>query len=228
MAIMIFHSSAVAISYDAQNDTYSVFDSHSRGLDGLCEPNGLATLCILSSFQELCSFLRRLCVSLCSSKRLVEIQHEVCRIEIEKSKKRTKMAINIDTDEPDCCQECIQSVLDNEAPEKFVVYPEPNVDNLTKKKKHSRKFSEKSGSWTLVYICSYCTQTWFREGVQAASSLSVSSNLVQSCLLGIKSVDSVEWLYTICYRNIKSGKVPASSILNEMGFPEKNPRPAYN
>ena len=28
------------------------------------------------------------------------------------------MAINIDTDEPDCCQECIQSGLGNEATEK--------------------------------------------------------------------------------------------------------------
>lgn len=179
MAIMIFHSSAVAISYDAQNDTYSVFDSHSRGLDGLCEPNGLATLCILSSFQELCSFLRRLCVSLCSSKRLVEIQHEVCRIEIEKSKKRTKMAINIDTDEPDCCQECIQSVLDNEAPEKFVVYPEPNVDNLTKKKNIQENFQKKVAHgplyiyaatvhkhglgkvYRLLVLCQY-HQTWYK------------------------------------------------------------------
>ena len=73
------------------------------------------------------------------------------------------------------------------------------------------------------YICSCCTQTWFREGVQAASSLSLSSNLVQSCLLGLKSVDSVEWICTTCYRNIKSGKVPASSILNGMGFPENPP-----
>ncbi|XP_061196745.1 uncharacterized protein LOC133205019 [Saccostrea echinata] len=73
-----------------------------------------------------------------------------------------------------------------------------------------------------VYVCSCCTQTWFREGVQKAESLYVSA-LAQQCLLGLRCEQGVEWLCHTCYRSIKMGKIPSCAIYNGFGFPSKPP-----
>lgn len=57
--------------------------------------------------------------------------------------------------------------------------------------------------------------------VHKATSLIASSNLLQNCFLGIKSVENTEWVCNTCYRNLKSQKIPSCSVFNGMGFPEK-------
>lgn len=92
--IIIFHSAAVAIKYHSQSGRYFVFDSHSRGEDGLCTPDGTAIVSVFQSLQNLCSFLRHLCLSLCATLPLDQVQYELCSFQISCSKKRKRGAIS--------------------------------------------------------------------------------------------------------------------------------------
>ena len=96
--IIIFHSAAIAIKYDTHSDRYSVFDPHSRGENGLCTPNGKAIVSVLNSLQNLCSFLRNLCISLCGTFPLHQVQYELCSFQISYSKKGKRGAIDLDCD----------------------------------------------------------------------------------------------------------------------------------
>lgn len=58
--IVIVHSAAIAIKYHQDTATYFVFDSHSRGVDGLYKPEGQAVLSGFVTLQDPCSFLRSL------------------------------------------------------------------------------------------------------------------------------------------------------------------------
>lgn len=51
-----FHSASFAIKFHHESGAYFVFDSHSKGLDGLCKPEGQAVLSGFVSLQEMCSF----------------------------------------------------------------------------------------------------------------------------------------------------------------------------
>lgn len=57
--VLIFHSSAVACKHKGWHNY--VFDSHNRGSNGLCDPEG--NWLIINSFKT-CHFLRSLCQSL--------------------------------------------------------------------------------------------------------------------------------------------------------------------
>lgn len=72
------------------------------------------------------------------------------------------------------------------------------------------------------YICSCCTQTWFKDGVRKADSL-VSFATASKCLLGVKSAEDVEWVCHTCHKYIKMGKTPAFSVINGFRFPRKPP-----
>lgn len=76
-AILIFHSSAVAVKH--QGGLYYVFDSHNRGTNGLCDPEGKCAVSMFHCFQDLCHFLRNLCQSI-SSTELQKVQYESCAI----------------------------------------------------------------------------------------------------------------------------------------------------
>lgn len=70
------------------------------------------------------------------------------------------------------------------------------------------------------YVCSCCTQTWFREGVVKSDSV-CQSEFVRKFLLGIKSVGDIECICFTCSRNLKSKKFHL--VLSRMGsFSQKN------
>lgn len=71
-----------------------------------------------------------------------------------------------------------------------------------------------------VYICSCCTQTWFRQNVQKADTLHTLP-LGQQCLQGLISEGNIEWVCSTCCRSIKNGKVPSCAAINGFRFPEK-------
>lgn len=71
-----------------------------------------------------------------------------------------------------------------------------------------------------VYICSCCTQTWFRQNVQKADTLHTLP-LGQQCLQGLVSEGNIEWVCSTCCRSIKNGKVPSCAAINGFRFPEK-------
>ena len=74
--ILVFHGAAVSVYYDTGTNRYFVFDSHSRGFNSLCHPDGTSVLTIASSLQLLCSFLRSLCLSL-RDQLLTNVQYEL-------------------------------------------------------------------------------------------------------------------------------------------------------
>lgn len=92
--ILIFHSSAIALM--TCNDRFFVFDSHCRGSNGLCDPNGVCSLTNLDCFDDLCIFLRNLCNSL-SIVPFENVQFELnaMRIRSLKHKQKTKSCVEI-------------------------------------------------------------------------------------------------------------------------------------
>lgn len=62
--LLTFHSAAIAIKFYNRTGAYYVFDSHSRGSDKLCCPDGTAVVTAFHSLENICLFLRNLCVSL--------------------------------------------------------------------------------------------------------------------------------------------------------------------
>lgn len=88
--IVIFHSACFANKFHHEAGTYSAFDSRSRGLDGLCKPEGQAVLSGFVSLQDLCSFVRNLCMSLCGNITLRQVQYEMCSFQISFGKKSEK------------------------------------------------------------------------------------------------------------------------------------------
>lgn len=73
-----------------------------------------------------------------------------------------------------------------------------------------------------MFVCSCCTQTWFRDGVLKAEQLR-KPNLGSTCLTGFKTVNDTEWICHTCHINLKAGKIPSFAVVNGMGFPEKPP-----
>lgn len=164
-------------------------------MNGLCDPNGSGVLSTLASFQDLCSFLRKLCISLSPTSTLQEVQYEICRVKIGVSKKRKKTSLDLDTDVDDdlnithsvsgkTCEHAFdivnsESSLNTEKAENDFTLKDVTdaridkvVQNFQKKVCHGP-----------CYICSCCTQTWFRENVHKATSLIGSSDLLQNCML---------------------------------------------
>lgn len=92
--ILIFHSSAIALM--SWNGRFLVFDSHCRGSNGLCDPNGVCTLTNLDCFDDLCYFLRILCnsVSIIPFEN-VQFELNAMRIRSLKHKPKTKSCVEI-------------------------------------------------------------------------------------------------------------------------------------
>lgn len=75
-----------------------MFDSHGRGMDGLCLPNGTAVLSVFYSLEDICVFLRKLCVSLSATIPLEAVQCELCLFDINYGKRRKRGSIDLDRD----------------------------------------------------------------------------------------------------------------------------------
>lgn len=75
-----------------------MFDSHGRGMDGLSLPNGTAVLSVFYSLEDICVFLRKLCVSLSATIPLEAVQYELCLFDINYGKRRKRGSIYLDRD----------------------------------------------------------------------------------------------------------------------------------
>ena len=74
------------------------------------------------------------------------------------------------------------------------------------------------------YICTCCDQLWYRSSVTKCNpSLyqSCSSEILDLCLTGLKSIDDTEWICGTCHSNLKVGKFPTCAKANKMTFPKK-------
>lgn len=77
------------------------------------------------------------------------------------------------------------------------------------------------------YVCSSCSQTFFKHSVVNIDAINVSDanpdNFIHKCLTGIKSVNNYEWVCVTCLQSIKLKKIPACSHANNLKFPLKPP-----
>lgn len=72
-----------------------------------------------------------------------------------------------------------------------------------------------------LYICSSCTQTYFKDSVQRVDRTKFKhKDLMLACLTGYKSVGNKEWVCKTCVGALASGKIPACSLANGLKFPE--------
>lgn len=71
-----------------------------------------------------------------------------------------------------------------------------------------------------LYVCTCCTQTFFRHSVSMTSLVRFKhQHLMNVCLSNIKSVNNNEWICKTCLLAIQQGKIPACSTANNMKFP---------
>lgn len=72
------------------------------------------------------------------------------------------------------------------------------------------------------YVCSCCTQTFFKHYVRNVSALPQhKQSLLKKFLTGIQSVDNTEWVCTGCFLAVQKGKIPKLWLHNGLQFPRK-------
>lgn len=68
-----------------------------------------------------------------------------------------------------------------------------------------------------MYVCTCCTQTFFRHSVCITSLVRFKhQHLMNVCLSNIKSVNNNDWICKRCLLAVKQGKIP---IANNKKFP---------
>ena len=229
--ILIFHSSAVALVN--VNEKFFIFDPHSRGRDSMCHAEGFGTLSCVASFPLLITLIRNICKSI-SNASLENVQFEVqsMKVYLARAKGKTSHVINVGGDH-------LQSfTLHTRKTSKRKSKIVNNLSsNMKRKKKSSESFhnDQKSVNQDLhtihiqkfkqdvldgpVYICTCCSQTWFRKSVVPASVK--QTNLERKCYQGILSKDDKEWICNTCSNNLKNNKIPSCSAFNGMKFPNR-------
>ena len=73
-----------------------------------------------------------------------------------------------------------------------------------------------------LFICTCCSQLWYKHSVCPAERTRVSNpNMLKHLLVLTISVDKKEWICRSCNEYLKKNKVPPCAITNGMKFPEK-------
>ena len=223
-----------AISIVKHENKFIVFDSHSRCDSGFCDVNGSSRIGSYENVTDLCDFLRNLAQSL-SSDSLDEIPYElqVIKIRVEESRFNNDQGImfHLNIPFPDTiCRP--QNLTFNKLKEKLKrkSTEKQNHDSIKKQRieihKNVNNIEEivtnfhKTVSSGPVYVCSSCSQTWFREGVSQASSVKCKNDLKKKCLTGLRSFNNIEWLCRTCKKYLDGGKIPQCSVGNDMTFPQ--------
>ena len=70
------------------------------------------------------------------------------------------------------------------------------------------------------YVCTSCSQVFFRHSVICMNRDNYKSNLMSVCVKGTKSVGDVEYICNHCHGYMKKNKVPPCSIGNKLKFPD--------
>ena len=71
------------------------------------------------------------------------------------------------------------------------------------------------------YICSCCSQLWYKHSVIIAEKLRLSNPTAGKYLLTKTSVDGIEWICQSCNKHLKKDKIPPCAAKNGMSFPAK-------
>ncbi|CAG2216944.1 unnamed protein product [Mytilus edulis] len=73
-----------------------------------------------------------------------------------------------------------------------------------------------------IYVCTSCQQLWYKHSVRKFKSVfpSADVDVIQNCPQ-TASVDDTVWICSTCQSHLKKGKIPPSSTMNKMTFPEQ-------
>ena len=72
-----------------------------------------------------------------------------------------------------------------------------------------------------LFICTCCSQLWYKHSVCLAERTRLSNPNMIKHLQNIISIDKKEWICRSCNEYLKKNKVPPCAITNGMKFPEK-------
>lgn len=97
------------------------------------------------------------------------------------------------------------------------VTDDPNIIKQDKPDKFISDF-HRLVSFGPDYVCSCCTQTFFRHNVRKTDNMSLEARKFCN---DIWSVDGCEWVCLTCWKAMKKGKVPMFWLHNGLKFPEK-------
>ena len=235
--IVVFSGIAIGIHYDEFN--YYIFDSHSRNELGLFSPHGFCVMGYVKTIKELCTHIQRLSVSLgCSNSSKVQFDVHTFKF-LKKIPKdlRTNPMIEITERRTNNLKRKVSDPCSNAGKSKY-----PRVTTLLSKHKSinfiddrhcstelSSSSTEISNFFNSViacgpnFVCSCCTQTFFRHSVHVVTSLRETETYLSASqfLTGFISVEEKEWICINCLSAIKKGRMPKFWIHNGLMFPDR-------
>lgn len=145
--ILIFCDSA-NIAIVKEKNEFAVFDSHSRSVSGLCEPDGTCIISFYENIKTLCTFIRSLCHSM-SNRQLDEVQYDLHCVDLRHSRSRSD-TFNISKPKKSvtCCKQNCSESTDLDKVDKEYMYKAIK----TKKTLKQRTFAVKASQDTIFSI----------------------------------------------------------------------------
>ncbi|XP_060603886.1 uncharacterized protein LOC132756767 [Ruditapes philippinarum] len=224
--VLIFNGTAVGIHCDGTS--FFVFDGHSRNVNGRWDINGTAICGVLHSIDAMCAYFRSLVISL--GKEPSNVQFDLHQYNLIKYYKEAEYAVEILYPRFDfricntkrkrsfeCKMDMPQYVASLVQSRSFVDVID-DISISSEENKVIRKF-HKLVSVGPDFVCSSCTQTFFKHSVRTANTL--PNEVRRKFLSNIKSVDSEEWICLNCWTSLKKEKTPKFWLHNGLRFPIK-------
>lgn len=221
--ILVFGGVAVGIFFDGSS--FFVFDSHARNRFGLRCPNGTAVVGIAESLTGLCNFISSLVQSIGMNPSVLQFDlHSFSFTTTHKAMHNAERVVKLTDFEPGFSIEPLKRKRKYDdlqqlfaAGKSFLSCVDdrniPHDENCIIADFH------KSVARGPDYVCSCCSQTYFKHYVCNIKNL---SDINQSRYLnGILSVDACEWICQGCLKSIRKQKTPQFWIHNGLKFPDK-------
>ncbi|XP_060571280.1 uncharacterized protein LOC132729522 [Ruditapes philippinarum] len=243
-SIIVFKG--VSVGIHKHGSSFYIFDSHSRDEYGLSCSNGRCILAVLDSIQGLITYLQSLSSSLGIPES--DIQFDLHTFKFITRYKHTpfcviilenRMGFRIETiyrrkrlhDKSNELKE-LRHFLSKRPLIGFV--DDRNINCIPE----NRSCSENTVASELLdsvisqfdklvctgpnYVCSCCTQTFFKHYMKNVENLSdANKSSLNRYLTQRKSVGNKEWVCQLCFDHARNGKVPKFWVKNGLQFPEK-------
>jgi hypothetical protein len=165
------------------------------------------TMCLKKSKRNVGS-----CVSRANSDKKQKLSKSYSKSQILTSQPNFKWAL----DDRHVITEDIFSSQDQRQP-----HESASVTNLASNLTICKQFQDIVSSGP-DYVCSSCTQTFFRHSVSEVSRVTCVSMELKSCYLtGYKSIGNKEWVCNTCKSSLSKGHAPSVWVNNGLKFPTR-------
>jgi len=138
--ILIFCDSAIAIV--KEKNELAVFNSHSRSVSGLCEPDGTCIISFYENIKTLCTFIRSLCHFM-SNRQLDLVQYDLHCVNLRHSRSRSD-TFNISKPKKSvtCCKQNCSESTDLDKVDKEYMYKAIKTKKTLKQRTFALKASK--------------------------------------------------------------------------------------